>query len=148
MSEDLSAHINYTYGNRIRVRACGCLLIHHKLLMLKHSFIGSEGYFWNVPGGEPLPQESLKEAVKREFLEETGLTVSVGKLIHVSDFVQPPLHAIEFYFETFHEDGTPKLGFDPEGVPILTELSLFSAKEFQELPLAAKPSFIAKKILF
>lgn len=148
MSEELSKKIRETYGERIRVRACGCLLIHHKLLLLKHELIGPDGYFWNVPGGEPLPGESLKEAVAREFIEETGLTVKVGSLIHIADFVKPPLHAIEFYFETFHESGIPNLGYDPEGVRILSELSLFSEAEFLELPATAKPSFIAKKIRF
>jgi 8-oxo-dGTP diphosphatase len=36
---------------------------------------------WTVPGGRLEPGESVPEAVEREVLEETGLTVSCGELI-------------------------------------------------------------------
>jgi ADP-ribose pyrophosphatase YjhB (NUDIX family) len=36
---------------------------------------------WSVPGGRVEPGESDQEAVAREVLEETGLTVDVGPLV-------------------------------------------------------------------
>ena len=35
---------------------------------------------WSVPGGRVEPGESDSDAVQREIIEETGLTVSVGRL--------------------------------------------------------------------
>lgn len=34
---------------------------------------------WGLPGGRAGRKESLKHAVRREVLEETGLTITVGK---------------------------------------------------------------------
>ncbi|MDQ2857386.1 MAG: NUDIX hydrolase [Candidatus Eremiobacteraeota bacterium] len=40
---------------------------------------------WNLPGGRQRHGELLDEALRREFLEETGLHVAVGELAYVSE---------------------------------------------------------------
>ncbi len=146
MSEPLIKQIHQEYGNRIRVRACGVLIHQNKLLMLKHTGIGQLGFYWNVPGGEPLKGESLKEAVKREFLEETHLEIEVDEMIAFREFIEEPLHAIEYYFIVTNPKGFGKLGTDPENVHILTEMAWFTAAEFNDLPAKAKPYFLTDRI--
>jgi len=51
-----------------------------KLLLLKRNVEPFKGC-WHVVGGHVEENESLKEAVKREFKEETGLDVAVGGII-------------------------------------------------------------------
>jgi ADP-ribose pyrophosphatase YjhB (NUDIX family) len=51
-----------------------------KLLLLKRNVEPFKG-FWHVVGGHVEENESLKEAVKREFKEETGLDVTVGGIV-------------------------------------------------------------------
>lgn len=143
---NLKEQIHKTYGNRIRIRACGCLIQNGKLLMLKHEGIGKKGYFWNVPGGEPNGLESLIQCVEREFIEETGLFVKVGNLISVNEFIEKPLHAVEYYFETKFVSGAAKLGHDPEEVPILVELKWFDKSEFLKLDKETKPNFPLKHL--
>lgn len=43
---------------------------------------------WAIPGGLLKLGESLKEAVEREVKEETGITISAGKVIFVVDFLE------------------------------------------------------------
>lgn len=40
---------------------------------------------WNLPGGRQRPDELLEAALVREFLEETGLAVTVGALHYLSE---------------------------------------------------------------
>jgi 8-oxo-dGTP diphosphatase len=40
---------------------------------------------WNLPGGRQREGELLDEALRREFLEETGLAVAVGRLRYLSE---------------------------------------------------------------
>jgi mutator protein MutT len=42
---------------------------------------------WSIPGGHLEWGESLREAVLREVLEETGLTVEIAGLIDTVDFI-------------------------------------------------------------
>ena len=51
-----------------------------KLLLLKRGVEPFKG-FWHVVGGHVEEDESLKDAVKREFREETGLDVMVGGVV-------------------------------------------------------------------
>jgi 8-oxo-dGTP diphosphatase len=51
-----------------------------RLLMIKRGRAPSAG-LWSVPGGRVEPGESDEDAVVREMREETGLEVSVGRLI-------------------------------------------------------------------
>ena len=45
---------------------------------------------WSIPGGKVRRGETLAEAVRREMLEETGMRVSVGRLIAVYERLPGP----------------------------------------------------------
>jgi len=49
-------------------------------LLMKRNVEPFKG-FWHVVGGQVEENETLKEALKREFKEETNLDVEVGKII-------------------------------------------------------------------
>ncbi len=40
---------------------------------------------WNLPGGRQRHGELLQDALRREFAEETGLTIDVARLLYLSE---------------------------------------------------------------
>jgi 8-oxo-dGTP diphosphatase len=101
------------YGNRLRVRACGICIREEKLLLVNHRSI-TAGDFWAPPGGGISYGEKAENCLSREFKEETGLTIEVGRFLFACEFLYPPLHAIELFFEVSAGEGTPTTGLDPE----------------------------------
>ena len=122
--------------NKVRVRACGILIIDNKILLAAHKFSNRE-LFWSPPGGGVEFGESLKKCIKREFKEETLLDINVGNYLGTSEYIAPPLHAIEIFFSVTAEDCKFYLGTDPEfekNDQILIDLKLFSIEELKALP--------------
>jgi 8-oxo-dGTP diphosphatase len=52
--------------------------------------------------------ESVNEALKREFLEETQTEITIGEMLFVNEFLEPPLHAIELFFKVEITQGKAK----------------------------------------
>jgi 8-oxo-dGTP diphosphatase len=102
------------YGNQLRVRVCGICIQNDKILLINHSGLNESNEFWSPPGGGLQFGESIEECLKREFLEETNTVVSIVKFLTIREFINPPLHAIELYYEVKIESGNVEKGFDPE----------------------------------
>lgn len=97
------------------------------------------------PGGEVQPGELLEQALKREVYEETGMHVEPQRLAMVHEFVEPPWHALEFYFLCTGSDREPILGRDPERDPqaqILKEVRFQPVETLQDLDLY--PEFVVQ----
>jgi len=58
----------------------------NKVLIAHRQNIGQMGGRWEFPGGKVENGEEEKQAVIREFSEEFGVTVEVGKLIATAQF--------------------------------------------------------------
>lgn len=125
------------YGNRLRPRVCGLCVLNDKILMLNHKGVGQTDTFWCLPGGEVQFGETMPQALAREFREETGLEVTVGKMLFVNESINLPLHAIEFFFEVTATGGHLKMGTDPEMTnteQIIQELKLMDFDEIKQKP--------------
>jgi 8-oxo-dGTP diphosphatase len=109
----MTDQINEIYGNRVRLRTCGLLVKDECLLMVNHYSL-SKGDFWAPPGGGVHFRERAQEGLKREFLEETGLNVTIGDHLFTCEFIRDPLHAVELFFKVDLVDGVMHTGHDPE----------------------------------
>ena len=69
------------------VRVYGILIDSHNRLLVSDEFIRGS-YFTKLPGGGLEYGEGTRDCLKREFMEETGLTVEVGDHIYTTDFFQ------------------------------------------------------------
>ncbi|MCW3087756.1 MAG: hydrolase, partial [Sediminibacterium sp.] len=69
------------------VRVYGVLLDKDKRLLVSDEFIRG-GYYTKLPGGGLEFGEGTRDCLKREFMEETGLNVEIGRHIYTTDFFQ------------------------------------------------------------
>ncbi len=78
-----------------QIRATGILIENDRILLVKQNTSGRQ---WSLPGGRVEAGELLGQAVIRELLEETGLSVKVDKLLYLCDKPDsvPPLMHITF----------------------------------------------------
>ncbi len=137
MSEDnISKEIKAKFGNQLRTRVNGILIEDDRILLVKHR-MGNGRMLWSVPGGGMHYGTDAAENLRREFLEETNLEIFVGPYLFVHEYLDPPLHAMEHFFEVKRINGSVKLGNDPElsgENQILQEISWKSIDEIRSLP--------------
>ena len=129
------------YSGKVRVRVGGLLLRDGAMLLAAHRGLLPKGApFWSPPGGGWQFGESIRQALIREFKEETGLTVHVGRFLHLHELCRDELQALELFCEVLADDAAqPALGHDPEHAAdqqILTELAWLSPRQLQQLPPA------------
>jgi 8-oxo-dGTP diphosphatase len=127
----MTAKIAEIYGNKVRLRVCGLCWQEDSLLLVKHQ-MGNSG-FWAPPGGGLEYGEHLEDALKREFLEETGLEVAVEKFLFCCEFIKNPLHAVELFFEVKTLGGVLRSGYDPE-LQLIESTQFLSWKEIKGIP--------------
>lgn len=127
--------VQQQYGGRIRLRVCGLLVENEKLLLICHHGLNATNRFWSPPGGGVEFGETLVSALQREFSEETNLGIEVHNLVSIREFINHPLHAVEFFFEVKRIAGMVSLGTDPEATEaILGEICWLSFDEIKAMP--------------
>ena len=129
------------YAGNLRVRVCGICIEKDQLLLVQHGSTVGNKAFWAPPGGGLQYGETMQACLKREILEETGLDVEVERFLFVNEFLQAPLHAIEFFFEVKVNGGSLSTGRDPEaaaGVQLIERVQWLTLKEVQALPFKDK----------
>lgn len=130
----MEKEIEAIYGNKVRIRVCGLCWRDDQLLVLDHHHLGTP-HFWAPPGGGVEFGMNLHENLMREFLEETGLQVTVGDFLFSAELIKPPLHAIELFFTVSLVGGTLQRGYDPETkLRVIGEAAFKSLDEIHLLP--------------
>ncbi len=100
---------------RHRIRAAAIVVEGDSVLLVQHQhdeLSGGEPW-WVPPGGGVEGDESLVECARRETLEETGLSVELGGIAYIREFVEPGYHHCEVFFIATSYSGTLATGSNP-----------------------------------
>jgi len=91
---------------------------------------------WTMPGGKMEFGESFEEGIRREVLEETGLTINSFKVISVTNDIVPDAHFVTIGFLVTDFFGVPEIREPDE----IVEWQWFSLDNLPEpmYPPAAK----------
>ncbi|HVL22379.1 MAG TPA: NUDIX domain-containing protein [Amaricoccus sp.] len=103
-------------GPRLAVRA---VTVAAGRLLLVNAYPGDASDLWCAPGGGAERGASLEANLRREVAEETGLEVLPGRLLAVTEFMNPAtgFHQVELYFRAPLADPAAAATLrDPEGV--------------------------------
>ena len=84
-----------------------------EILLIKRARDPNRG-LWAVPGGKVRAGERLREAARREALEETGLEVEVGEAIWVGEIISADGHLVLIDFAATVTGGSLSPGDDAE----------------------------------
>jgi 8-oxo-dGTP diphosphatase len=142
---------NHAFNDKLRVRVCGICLQNNALLLVRHHGLYADRDYWVPPGGGLIFGESIKNCLKREFAEETCLEINVGRFLFLNEFLQPPLHALELFFEVELIGGELKQGTDPElgeKEQLIAEVVFKTLPELNNIPLNQKHSFLHELVNF
>ena len=100
---------------RHRIRAAVIVVEGDSVLLVRHQHDEVHGgeSWWVPPGGGIEGKESLVECARREVFEETGLSVELGRIAYVREFVEPGYHHCEVFFVASSYSGTLRSGSSP-----------------------------------
>ena len=96
-----------------KIAACAIVQTAGGIVMIKRRYATPDG-IWAIPGGFVDVGETVEAAAIREFLEETGLHVTIDRLIGVYSYEDNPV--ILIVFSGLTSEAMPKCG--PEAVEV------------------------------
>ncbi|PYE47804.1 NUDIX hydrolase [Paenibacillus barcinonensis] len=99
MTNTVNRNISYKLGReRFNFRVAGIVMNGDKILLHQ----AKQDDFWNLPGGKAELNESTEEAIRREMVEELGISAQVQRLAFIcEDFYEYDdmhMHEIGFYY--------------------------------------------------
>lgn len=106
----------------VRVSVRGVIIRDGQLLVTRNR--DAWGDYYLLPGGGQHPGETMDSALQRECMEEIGVTVQVGDLLYVREYIgrnhefaewDADVHQVELMFScTLAGDIAPALGSSPD----------------------------------
>ena len=117
---------------RPRIRVAGILVENNKILLIQHHKNNKK--YWLIPGGGNDWGETTKQALIREYKEETNLDIEVDEFLFFSETIYPnkERHILNLFFRIHRNeknDSIIKLGDEA----VLTDLKFVTKEELKKM---------------
>lgn len=117
---------------RPRIRVAGILIENDKILLIQH--YKNNKKYWLIPGGGNDWGETAKEALIREYKEETNMDIEVDEFLFFSETIYPnkERHILNLFFRIHRNeknDSIVKLGDEA----VLTDLKFVTKEELKKM---------------
>jgi ADP-ribose pyrophosphatase YjhB (NUDIX family) len=132
-----------------KVRATIVLIESDQILLVQQKVTDSLERNWSLPGGTLEAGETLEACAIRETKEETGLDVSLERLLYICDRIQDDNHVVHITFAVKREGGCLQVGIEPEPdanpitdvkmVPLESLCEFGYTQRFRDLAMAGFP---------
>jgi mutator protein MutT len=126
-----AAQVSRRYPDRPIVGVGALIIEDDRVLLVRRASEPLKGE-WSLPGGVVEAGETLIEALQRELLEETGLSIKVGEIMAVLDRIYPDVEGrAEYHYVLIDylcriQTGEPRPGSDVDRVEWFTRQQLES----------------------
>jgi len=117
---------------RPRIRVAGILIEDDKILLIQHHKNNKK--YWLIPGGGNDWGETAKEALIREYKEETNMDIEVDEFLFFSETISPDKkrHVLNLFYKIHRNnknDSIIKLGEEA----VLTDLKFVTKEELETM---------------
>ena len=110
----------------------GILVERDGRILMVHSVIPGRYDFWVAPGGGVQSLESLAEAACRETWEETGLTVSAGRVAYIEELADETTRYCKFWHLGQLVGGNPSIDHPEARAEGIVEAAWLSRHELAQ----------------
>ena len=119
---------------RPRIRVAGILIEENKILLIQHH--KNDKKYWLIPGGGNDWGETTKEALIREYKEETNMDIEVDEFLFFSETISPDKkrHVLNLFYKIHRNnknDSIIKLGEEA----VLTDLKFVTKEELETMTI-------------
>jgi len=117
---------------RYGISAAALIIQQQRLLLVNHKKCGQYD-FWLPPGGKLQGEESIFDCAQREVMEETGLSVTLDRIIYIAEYTELNYHFCKFFIQCKKFDGNLTFVNREPGESFLVDARFFSKADMKEL---------------
>lgn len=147
MAHSNDKHPRRVYPEKPLVGVGAVIHANNKILFIRRANEPGRG-LWSIPGGLVEVGETLRDAVKREVEEETGVKIEVGNLIDVMEnIIRDEDGKVKFHYILVNFEAKPITeDINISSLSEVLEARWFTLEEIKDIPITNTARLLLKRV--